>query len=106
MDDKKDSPSGWIGWSPLSGEPEPPGVAEARKSAREPIAWVKVEIASLGKGQCRVQVWSDSTGELKGLKAKDSAERSVAYQTLWDVLQRELPEALRILGNPPAWPSE
>lgn len=106
MNDRKYPQSGWVGWTPLSGEPEPPGFAEARKNAPKPIAWVKIDVYALEKGRCGFAVWTDNAGELKGLEARDHAERSAAYQTLWEVLQRELPEALRILGNPPAWPSE
>ncbi len=38
MNEKEDVPSGWVGWSPISGESAPPGLEEARKKAREPIA--------------------------------------------------------------------
>jgi hypothetical protein len=81
---------------------------EALKNAPKPIAWVKVDVFGLEKGQCGIQVWTDKDRELKdlGLGAQSNEARNAAYQKLLEVLQRELPEFFHTLANPPAWPSE
>lgn len=106
MNDEQNPPPGWVGWTPLSGEPAPPWAADAIKNAPKPIAWVKVDVFGLEKGQCGIQVWTDNAGELKDLESRDNAARNAAYQKLLEVLQRELPEFFETLANPPAWPSE
>ena len=65
---------------------------------RRPVAEVRVRLLSLSDGEAEIEVAIDPEGELAGAYG-EGKEREEAYQRLYDVVQRELGDALRILAE-------
>ena len=65
---------------------------------RRPVAEVRVRLLSLSDGEAEIEVAIDPEGELAAAYG-EGEEREEAYQRLYDVVQRELGDALRILAE-------
>lgn len=65
---------------------------------RLPVAEVRVTLQSLADGEAAVAIAIDPEGELKGAYG-DAEERFQALQTLFEVVQRELADALDTLAD-------
>ena len=65
---------------------------------RLPVAEVRVTLRSLADGEAEVAIAIDPEGELKGAYG-DAEERFQALQTLFEVVQRELADALDTLAD-------
>lgn len=63
-----------------------------------PVAEVRVTLHSLEDGEAEVAIAIDPEGELKGAYGGDE-ERFTALQTLFEVVQRELADALDTLAG-------
>ena len=63
-----------------------------------PVAEVRVTLQSLADGEAEVAIAIDPDGELKGAYG-DAEQRFAALQTLFEVVQRELADALDTLAN-------
>ncbi len=71
-------------------------VTEARVDV--PVAEVRVRLLSLADGEAEIEVAIDPDGELAAAYGEGD-EREEAYQRLYDTVQRELGDALRILAE-------
>ncbi len=65
---------------------------------RLPVAEVRVTLQSLADGEAEVAIAIDPEGELRGAYG-DADERFQALQTLFEVVQRELADALDTLAD-------
>ncbi len=63
-----------------------------------PVAEVRVTLQSLADGEAEVAIAIDPDGDLKGAHG-DAEQRFEALQTLFEVVQRELADALDTLAN-------
>jgi hypothetical protein len=63
-----------------------------------PVAEVRVTLHSLADGEAEVAIAVDPEGELAGVYGDDE-QRFAALQTLFEVVQRELADALDTLAN-------
>lgn len=63
-----------------------------------PVAEVRVRLLSLAEGEAEIEVAIDPNGELAAAYGTGE-EREDAYQRLYDTVQRELGDALRILAE-------
>ncbi|HEV2527685.1 MAG TPA: hypothetical protein VGT61_04425 [Thermomicrobiales bacterium] len=64
----------------------------------QPIAEIRVTLHSLEDGEAEVALAVDPDGELNGVYG-DPEQRFAALQTLFEVVQRELGDALDTLAN-------
>ena len=65
---------------------------------RLPVAEVRVTVQSLADGEAEVAIAIDPDGDLKGAYG-DADQRFEALQMLFEVVQRELADALDTLAN-------
>ena len=65
---------------------------------RLPVAEVRVRLLSLADGEAEIEVAIDPHGELAAAYGEGD-EREDAYQLLYDTVQRELGDALRVLAS-------
>ena len=63
-----------------------------------PVAEVRVTLQSLADGEAEIAIAIDPDGDLKGAYG-DAEQRFEALQTLFEVVQRELADALDTLAN-------
>ncbi len=71
---------------------------------RMPVAEVRVRLLSLEEGEAEIEVAIDPHGELAAAYGEGD-EREDAYQRLYDAVQRELGDALRLLAEGETAPS-
>lgn len=95
------------GWDGFTGEDRASMTEEDQEQQRQmaeealerrPVAEVRVRLFSLGEGEAEIEVAIDPEGELSAAYG-EGEEREEAYQRLYDVVQRELGDALRILAE-------
>ncbi len=71
---------------------------------RGPVAEIRVQLLSLADGEAEIEVAIDPNGELAAAYGEGD-EREDAYQRLYDTVQRELGDALRVLAEGEPAPS-